>query len=211
MVLSQIEVILRRTGVPPTYQELSSHFGFASLNSIQRYLRQLETKGYIKMPPANQKRGLTLLASANSLQEAAHEIAQDQAAVSPEAVSLPLLGRVAAGAPIEALDHDEFLEVPASLVRNADKTYALRVQGQSMIEDGILDGDFILVQKQATAVNGEIVVAMVGDEATVKRFYRHGSSQIELRPANAQMQPMVYERGEISIRGIVVGLIRKFS
>jgi repressor LexA len=128
-----------------------------------------------------------------------------------ENFSLPLLGRVAAGAPIEAYEHDEFIDVPASLVRHADRTYALRVQGQSMIEDGILDGDVILVQRQSSASNGEIVVAMIGEEATVKRFYRQPQDrQIELRPANSTMESMWFDSSEVQIRGIVVGLIRKF-
>ncbi|RYZ76192.1 MAG: hypothetical protein EOP05_05715, partial [Proteobacteria bacterium] len=159
-----------------------------------------------------------------------------------ESLSLPLLGRVAAGAPIEAVEHDEFIEVPSSLVRHADRTYALRVQGQSMIDDGILDGDVILVQRQNTAQNGEIVVAMVGEEATVKRFYAHRGAKnipqeaidalferlgggdgdgedsagrsidkmIELRPANSTMAPMWFDPSEIQLRGVVVGLIRRF-
>ena len=247
-VLEFLEEYMRAHGVSPTYQEICKHFGFASFNSVQRYLKQLEVKGYIQLPWANQKRAITLLKPASALQNTLHDsnsqsnsrpnsqsgLRTDKrsaesltpALVPSENFSLPLLGRVAAGSPIEALDHDEFIDVPASLVRHADRTYALRVQGQSMIEDGILDGDVILVQRQSTASNGEIVVAVVGEEATVKRFYLHrgskipaaafadgeprGDRMIELRPANSSMTSMWFDANEVQIRGVVVGLIRRF-
>lgn len=216
-VLEFLEIYMREHGFSPTYQEICQHFGFASFNSVQRYLKQLDTKGYIRLPWANQKRAITLLKPASALQDALEELHEPRSNVTPAIVpgenfSLPLLGRVAAGAPIEAMEHDEFIDVPSSLVRHADRTYALRVQGQSMIEDGILDGDVILVQKQANASNGEIVVAVIGEEATVKRFYLHRGDRkaIELRPANSSMSPMWYEPGEVQIRGVVVGLIRRF-
>ncbi len=251
-VLEFLEAYLADKGVSPTYQEICGHFGFASFNSVQRYLKQLEVKGYIRLPWANQKRAVTLLHPASALQSAvlnSHDFssssqsAQNESLTSAllpsESLSLPLLGRVAAGAPIEAVEHDEFIDVPASLVRHADRTYALRVQGQSMIDDGILDGDVILVQRQSTAQNGEIVVAMIGEEATVKRFYSHRGTKnipaeaieavferlggggdeesdraidklIELRPANSSMSPMWFDPSELQIRGVVVGLIRRF-
>ena len=257
-VLEFLEAYLADKGVSPTYQEICGHFGFASFNSVQRYLKQLEVKGYIRLPWANQKRAVTLLHPASTLQSAvlnSHDSSSfssapsSQESLTPailpsESLSLPLLGRVAAGAPIEAVEHDEFIDVPASLVRHADRTYALRVQGQSMIDDGILDGDVILVQRQSTAQNGEIVVAMIGEEATVKRFYSHRGSKnipteaieavferlggsgggddgddtsdrvidklIELRPANSSMSPMWFDPSELQIRGVVVGLIRRF-
>lgn len=230
-VLEFLETYISGKGVSPTYQEICHHFGFASFNSVQRYLKQLEAKGYIQLPWSNQKRAITILhpSSAHQNSVAAPEpesFSNVTPAIMPiESLSLPLLGRVAAGAPIEALEHDEFIEVPSSLVRHADRTYALRVQGQSMIDDGILDGDVILVQRQSVATNGEIVVAMVGEEATVKRFYMHrevgdrletaghrssNQKMIELRPANSSMAPMWYDPSEVQIRGVVVGLIRKF-
>jgi repressor LexA len=244
-VLEFLERYVGDKGISPTYQEICQHFGFASFNSVQRYLKQLESKGYIQLPWANQKRAITLLKPASALQDAIEDRHDDsdtsvvniagrmsnitRTIMSSENFSLPLLGRVAAGAPIEAIEHDEFIDVPASLVRQPDRTYALRVQGQSMIDDGILDGDVILVQRQTTATNGEIVVAMVGEEATVKRFYHHrgtNTSQaartaarehdlnpermIELRPANSSMIPMWFDPSEVQVRGVVVGLIRRF-
>jgi repressor LexA len=248
-VLEFIEQFIESQKVAPTFQEIKEHFGFASFNSVQRYLKQLQDKHYIHIPGGNQKRALQVLHSStsalNSLQErlsAPAAVPKPQYLSSPqptlkkglseptsEALSLPLLGRVAAGSPIEAFTHNEFIDVPASLVRNASKTYALVVEGQSMIEDGILDGDVILVQKQSYANNGETVVAMVNNQATVKRFYLHRNrdldihtnpqvhahppaetSQVELRPANATMQPMWYPPYQVDIQGLVVGLMRRF-
>lgn len=247
VVLEFLETYVRLNGYAPTYQEICSHFGFASFNSAQRYLKQLESKSYISLAGGNQKRAIGLLQASSSYQDQIEQRERDSLESSggsaAEALYLPLLGRVAAGAPIEAYEHDEFIDVPASLVKNPDRTYALRVQGQSMIDDGILDGDVILVQRQSRAENGEIVVAVVPsergpEEATVKRFYWHTASdgasekaaapapkklsavktatqnsakkKIELRPANSTMTSFWYDPSEVQIRGIVVGLIRRF-
>lgn len=218
-VLAMIEENLAERGISPSYQEIRDHFGFASFNSVQNYLKQLTQKGYIQIP-THQKRAIVVLHSANSVQEAI----RSQRSVYPaserstvvEAFEMPLLGKVAAGLPIEALEYDEFVDVPASMVRNPQKTFALKVSGASMIEDGIFDGDIILVQKQATASNGEIVVASVENESTVKRFYMQNNPErtsekvVELRPANSSMKSMWYPPQLVKIQGVVVGLIRKF-
>lgn len=234
-VLEFLELYIQEKGLSPTYQEICKHFGFASFNSVQRYLKQLESKGYIQMPWGNQKRAITVLKPSSALRDSLQTTSDGVVTAFPkrrtpamsggqstspvlgpailptESLQLPLLGRVAAGAPIEAMEHDEFIDVPASLVRHADRTYALRVQGDSMIDDGILDGDVILVQRQTQAQNGEIIVAVVGEEATVKRFYKHRDKQeIELRPANSTMASMWFAPHEVQVRGIVVGLIRRF-
>ncbi len=251
-VLEFLETYARLNGFAPTYQEICKHFGFASFNSAQRYLKQLEAKDYISLGGSNQKRAISLLQSASAYQEQIEDrerkvetsnvtsnFASNFTSVSADAFQIPMLGRVAAGVPLEAYEHDEFIDVPASLVKNPDRTYALRVQGQSMIEDGIFEGDVILVQRQSQAENGEIVVAVVPsevgtEEATVKRFYWHklaattsklekkslksisrnepskNERQIELRPANSTMTSFWYDPGQVQIRGIVVGLIRKF-
>jgi repressor LexA len=231
-VLEFLEMYARHNGYAPTYQEICKHFGFASFNSAQRYLKQLEAKEYISLGGGNQKRAISLLQSASAYQEEIEDRTSSSRRVdakvesiadrskansSGELFQIPMLGRVAAGAPLEAYDHDEFIDVPASLMKNPDRTYALRVQGQSMIEDGIFEGDVILVQRQSQAENGEIVVAVVPsevgtEEATVKRFYAKSrtSKKIELRPANSTMTSFWYDPGEVQIRGIVVGLIRRF-
>ncbi|WP_374080491.1 transcriptional repressor LexA [Bdellovibrio bacteriovorus] len=213
------------SGVSPSYQEIKDHFGLASFNSVQNYLKQLTNKGYIENP-LGQKRAIQVLHSASTVQEQLQSKSVSTKTGSPrsqllqardEILSLPLLGKVAAGQPIEALKHDEFVDVPPSMVRNPSKSFALKVQGDSMIEDGIFDEDIILVQKQESASNGDIIVATVENEATVKRFYVRarpdsGSSEklVELRPSNSTMKSMWYAPEEVSIRGIVVGLIRKF-
>lgn len=230
-VLSFVEQELLENGVSPSYQEIKDHFGFASFNSVQNYLKQLTAKGYIQIAN-NQKRGIQVLNSANAVQVAAKQVVQTKVPPtntgSPrqpllktpsgheEILSLPLLGKVAAGAPLEAFEHDEYVQVPPSLVRNPSKSYALKVSGASMIEDGIFDGDLILVQKQSSATNGEIVVASIENESTVKRFFMKNSPEgnngkvVELRPANSTMKSMWYPPDQVQIQGVVVGLIRKF-
>lgn len=235
-VLGFIEQNLAETGVAPSYQEIKDHFGFASFNSVQNYLKQLTQKGYIHIP-SNQKRAIQILHSANSVQEIVQAKSKQTLKESPrrsllhtpsereEILSLPLLGKVAAGRPLEAFEYNEFVDVPPSLVRNPSKSFALRVSGQSMIEDGIFDGDIIIVQKQATASNGEIVVATVDNESTVKRFYMRSSKEkppdevhfgkasekwVELKPANSTMSSMWYTPNDVEVQGVVVSLLRKF-
>ncbi|MBV2169863.1 MAG: transcriptional repressor LexA [Bdellovibrio sp.] len=224
-VLEFIEGHILSSGVSPSYQEIKDHFGLASFNSVQNYLKQLTSKGYIENPQG-QKRAIQVLHSASAVQEHLQSKKVSTATGShrtqllqarDEILSLPLLGKVAAGQPIEALKHDEFVDVPPSMVRNPSKSFALKVQGDSMIEDGIFDEDIILIQKQDSANNGDIIVATVDNEATVKRFYVRarpdsGSSEklVELRPSNSTMKSMWYSPDEVEIRGIVVGLIRKF-
>ena len=232
IVLEFIENEMAQTGVSPSYQEIKDHFGFASFNSVQNYLKQLSNKGYIQIAN-NQKRAIQILHSSLAVQEtlqakvsALKSAAQNSPSKSGsprssflrspgghgEILTLPLLGKVAAGSPIEAFEHDEFIQVPPDMVRNPSKSYALKVSGSSMIEDGIFDGDLILVQKQASASNGEIVVASIDNESTVKRFFspKGPEKKIELRPANSTMQSMWYEPDQVDIQGVVVGLIRRF-
>ena len=255
-VLEFVENYLRHEGIAPSYREIKDHFGFASFNSVQRYLKQLQAKGYIHIPGGNQKRAITLLQSSYAVQTSMVEMHSTIKSLSQNNVvstnpfvappfpkeastvpstqplsgslSLPLYGRVAAGIPIEALDHNEFVEVPPTMIRYPEKSFALKVEGESMIEDAILDGDTILVQEQQTASSGELVVAVVDNEATVKRIYFHKKSDhffnnesqiysqfpdinsIELRPSNKTMSSLWYKPGEVKISGIVIGLLRQF-
>lgn len=227
MVLEFIEGQQADMGVSPSYQEIKDRFGFASYNSVQNYLKQLTTKGYIQVA-SNQKRSIQILHSSRAVQEQAQTIRQSKTpprasllqkyGEREEVLHLPLLGKVAAGRPLEHFTHDEFVQVPPSLVRNPEKSFALKVSGSSMIEDGIFDGDVIIVQKQAAVVNGEIVVATIENESTVKRLFtktnngqRSSEKLIELRPANSTMQSMWYPPDQVEIQGVVVGLIRKFN
>ncbi|HSF20389.1 MAG TPA: transcriptional repressor LexA [Vicinamibacteria bacterium] len=183
----------RENGMPPSYEEIRRKFGFASLNSARKHLLQLHRKGYIKSPWKNQKRALVIVRREED----------------PTAVNLPLLGTVAAGRPLDASETQDLVPVPESLLRQGEH-FALRVSGSSMVEDGILDGDVLVVQSRDTADPGQTVVALVDGEATVKRFYRQGDS-IELRPANPRFEPIVVKPELVNLRGVVVGLVRKFA
>ncbi len=185
-----LDEYLREHGTAPSYEEVRDHLGIRSLSTVQKHLKQLERKGVLRSPWKSRKRALSLVEHG-----------------SP-AVSVPLLGMVAAGEPIEAVEVPDQVDVPEGLLRGGE-CFALRVKGESMIEDGIHDGDIILVKKQESAENGQTVVAMIGDEATVKKFYRRGKT-VELRPANPDMEPMMVNAKELSIRGVVIGLLRSY-
>ena len=184
---------IQRNGVAPTYEEIRRHFGFRSYNAVFKHLKQLETRGYLTSRWKNKKQAFSL---------------KEPAQTSVAASSLPLLGRVAAGEPIEALEDRDTIEVPESFL-GIGEHFALRVRGDSMIGDGIHDGDLILLRKQEDADNGQTVVALIDGEATVKRFYRKGAS-VELHPANSSMTPLVVEANKVTVQGVVVGLIRKY-
>jgi repressor LexA len=179
----------RRAGCVPSQQEIATAFGFRSLGTVQNYLVRLEREGLL-VREWNARRGLRV-----------------QHPMTPGAAELPLAGMVAAGKPIEALETPGSIEVPPSMLGAGDN-FVLQVQGDSMVGDGILDGDYVVVRKQATAENGRTVVALIHGEATVKRLYRK-DRRIELHPANPTMQPLLIENEEsFRIEGIVVGVIR---
>jgi repressor LexA len=174
----------------PSYEEIRTHLGFRSLNAVYKHLKAIEERGYLKIPWSNRKRALELLP------------------VHTGVASIPFLGVVAAGTPIEAVEIPESVEVPESLLGNGDN-FALRVRGDSMIEEGIREGDILIISKKLHAENGQTVVAMVRGEATVKKFFCHGN-EVELRPANSQMQPIRVDGSDIEIVGKVVGLFRHY-
>ncbi|RMG84405.1 MAG: transcriptional repressor LexA [Candidatus Dadabacteria bacterium] len=189
-VLEFVRDYWARHGVAPTQQEIARHFGFRSLGTVQNYLKRLEAQGVLHRE-WNARRSL--------------EVRGESSARA--GLELPLLGYVAAGRPIEAVEAPEPFEVPASMGGTGER-FVLRVKGDSMVEDGILDGDYVVVEKRETARPGETVVAMVDGEATVKRFHP-GRGEIELRPANSAMEPIrVSPDQEFRILGRVVGVIR---
>ena len=190
-VYSYLETYLRRKGRPPSYQEIQDYFGFRSLNSVVKHLKQLERKGYLESPWGNQKRAFRLLP------------------LRTTAATIPFLGRVAAGAPIEAVDIPEAIEVPESLLAGGNN-FALQVQGESMIDEGIRDGDVLIIRKQDHANNGQTVVAQIEGEATIKKFYQR-DGRVELRPANEELQPLVVPAEKVEIIGVVVGLVRHYK
>jgi repressor LexA len=185
-----IRQYIENTDRAPSYDEIRQYFGFASFQSVQKHLKQLERKGMLIMPAKNQKRGMTLVK------------------MGGKSVNLPLSGTVAAGRPIEAVETNETVAVPEELIGTGD-FFALKVWGNSMIEEGIFDGDTIVVRSQRSAENGQTVVALVDGDATVKKYYRWQDG-VELRPANPDMESIFVRRGEFRIRGVVVGLMRKY-
>jgi repressor LexA len=179
-------------GFAPTLEEIGEHFRLNSLATVHKHLTNLEHKGLI-MRKWNFSRAIELVPRQKK----------------SGAVGLPLLGLVAAGQPIEALENHETFTVPEEFIRRQN-TFVLRVKGNSMIEDGIWDGDYIIVEERPSAENGETVVALVNGEATVKRFYREKGEKIRLQPANESMQPLIVRDKDVEIRGAVVAVMRKY-
>jgi repressor LexA len=191
-ILDYIEESIQQNGYAPTLEEIGERFELRSMATVHKHLSNLETKGLIRRK-WNHSRAI--------------EVTDDRRKAA--AVSVPLLGRVAAGRPIEAIESTDTFEVPASLLRKRD-SYALRVTGDSMIDEGILDGDIILVEERPDPNAGELVVALVDGEATVKRFHRERNGSVRLQPSNANYKPIMVEEGDLKIRGAVVGLIRRY-
>ncbi|PLX83181.1 MAG: repressor LexA [Desulfuromonas sp.] len=187
-ILDFITGHIEQQGYPPSQQEIARAFGFRSLGTVQNYLVRLEREGALQRD-WNARRGLRPVRQA------------------PRGVELPLAGTVAAGKPIEAVETPDILEVPPSMAGRGEN-FVLRVKGDSMVGDGILDGDYVVVRKQASADSGQTVVALIDGEATVKRLHRRSES-VELHPANPAMAPITVEPGsDFRIEGVVVGVIR---
>lgn len=185
---------IRDQGYPPTIAEIGEQFGIASTNGVNDHLLALEKKGYIERSSKARCIRVTEKAEAGLYRS--------------EVGMVPLVGRVAAGQPILAEENIE-AHIPVSAAQAKNSAYCLRVHGESMIEDGILDGDIVIVDQKRRPAPGDIVVALLDDEATVKRYYPHGS-KIELRPANSAMQPMTLPAGAVQLQGVVVALQRAF-
>lgn len=220
-VLSFIEDQIEAEGFAPTIREIGRHLGIASTNGVNDHLKALERKGYIQRQD-QKSRTLRVLRPTRPV-PAAQKInpSVDLDTLIPidgendDLVEIPLLGRVAAGVPILAEENfEDTVKVSSFLLgrgASAHRVFALRVVGESMIEDGIHDGDFLFVKKQPSARAGEIVVAMIEGEATVKRFYPEGD-RIRFQPANAKMEPIFVDKAsfrQTDILGIVVGVYRK--
>ena len=191
-ILNYIESFLENYGYSPSFEEIASFFGYSSLATVHEHLSNLERKGYLRKN-YNKSRSLELVPSEGTL-----------------AVDLPLLGTVAAGLPIEAIEEQETVSIPHDMLRPGNN-YVLRVRGDSMVDEQIRDGDFIVVNSRQSAENGEMVVALVdGDSATVKKYYREGRGKIRLQPANALMEPMFFDEAQVRVQGVVVAVIRRY-
>jgi len=189
-VLDYVQGYLRRHGYSPSLEEIGRHLGVTSLATVHKHLTRLEGRGAIRRR-AHQSRSVEVIPS-------------ERGGAAP----VPLLGRVAAGRPIEPVEVTESVSLPEELLGRGE-TFALRVVGDSMIGDGILDGDVVIVETRPDAPNGSTVVALVDGDATVKRFYRR-RGRIHLVPANERVEPIVASPDDVEIRGVVIGLLRRY-
>lgn len=182
-------------GISPTHREIRDEFGYSSFGTVYKHLKLLQEKGYLRRD-WNQKRGLELLRAVPGTATPAQEV--------------PFLGQIAAGQPIEALPGEETLSVPQHLFEGPSPNhYVLRVTGDSMIDEGIHDGDLVVVLRREEAKPGEMVVALIDGDATLKRFYPEGET-VRLQPANPNMEALHVPAELVKVQGVVVGLMRKF-
>ena len=191
-ILDFLNEFIEQNGYAPSLEEVGRRFGLSSLATVHKHLTNLQEKGFIKRA-WNRSRSVELVPTR----------------VGTRAVDLPLLGNVAAGVPIEAVVGTETVAVPENLVGKRE-TYALRVRGDSMIDEQIRDGDVVIVEDRKTADNGEMVIALLrGSEVTLKKFYRD-NGRIRLQPANERVQPLVVDASLVQIQGVVVGVVRRY-
>jgi repressor LexA len=191
-ILDYLNEFIQQHGYAPSLEEIGRRFSLSSLATVHKHLTNLQEKGFIRRA-WNRSRSVELV----------------QTRAGGRAVELPLLGFVAAGAPIEAIATAESISVPEDLVGKRD-TYVLRVRGESMIDEQIRDGDFVIVEDRKTAENGEMVIALVGSsDVTLKKFYRE-NGHVRLQPANPSMKPLIVPADQIQVQGVVVGVMRKY-
>ena len=191
-ILDFLNEFIEQNGYAPSLEEVGRRFGLSSLATVHKHLTNLQEKGFIRRA-WNRSRSVELVPSR----------------VGTRAIDLPLLGNVAAGAPIEAVVSAETVSVPEDLVGKAD-TYALRVRGDSMIDEQIRDGDLVIVEDRKTANDGEMVIALLGgQDVTLKKFYRE-NGHVRLQPANETIQPLIVDATQIQIQGVVVGVMRRY-
>lgn len=197
-VLDFLVQFKNRYGYSPSFEEIAQGLNLTSLATVHKHLATLERKGFIRRG-YNQSRSIDVVALPRPVRE---EVAR-------HAVDLPLLGRIAAGKPLEAIENPETISL-GDFTRNKN-VFALQVKGDSMVDDHILDGDYVLVEKTTIANDRDIVVALVsGQEATLKRFFREASGRIRLQPANAAMAPLLVPAKEVEVQGRVIGVLRRY-
>jgi repressor LexA len=190
-ILNYINAFISEYGYAPSYREIGDHFGLSSSATVAEHIQNLQENGYLKTDP-NEARSI--------------EIIENEKA---SAIFLALAGLITAGEPIEAVEQKEKIAVPADLVKNESQSYVLKVKGQSMIDEGIFDGDYVVVEKNEHPSNGQVVVALLDNSyATLKKFYKE-ANRIRLQPANSSMKPIFAKN--VAIQGIVRAVIRKYS
>ena len=199
---------LKRDGISPSFDEMREALELKSKSGVHRLISALEERGFIRRLP-NRARALEVMKLPET--QSAKVIPLRPAAPAPanDTVDLPLHGRIAAGTPIEVLQGTEKFSVPAALLGPGEH-YALEVSGDSMVDEGILDGDFALIRKSDTARDGEIVVALIEDEEATLKTYRREGRMIRLDPANSRYEPQRYDEDRVRIQGRLAGLIRRY-
>src|SRR5688500_4833471 len=192
-ILDFVASHISRKGYAPTIEEIGGHFGLSSLATVHKHLANLQEKGLIKRA-WNRSRALELVPTD----------------VKVRAVELPLLGKVAAGSPIEAVSGSETIHVPEDMV-GRHRTYVLQVKGDSMIEEQIREGDYVIVEDRPPARDGEMVIALLqGDNVTLKKLYRERGGKVRLQPANSRLAPMIVDAEDVRVQGVVIGVLRKY-
>jgi repressor LexA len=193
-VLDFIESFLKTNGYAPSMEEIAKHFHYNSVGTVHKHLTHLQEKKLIRRK-----------------NHASRSIELVRVASSSKGWDVPLLGYVAAGKPIEAIEMNEVISVPPDMVASKGKTYVLQVRGESMIDEQIKDGDYVIVEDRKTAENGEMVIALIdGEDTTLKKFYRERNNMIRLQPANPEMNPLSFPADRVRIQGIVIGILRKY-
>ena len=191
-ILDYLNDFIQQHGYAPSLEEIGRRFNLSSLATVHKHLTNLQEKGFIRRA-WNRSRSVELVPTRSG----------------GRALELPMLGYVAAGAPIEAVTNNETIAVPENFAGKRD-SYVLRVKGDSMIDEQIRDGDFVIIEDRKTVDNGEMVIALVsGQDVTLKKFYRE-NGRIRLQPANPAMQPIMVDQDQIQIQGVVVGVMRKY-
>ncbi|MSR22482.1 MAG: transcriptional repressor LexA [Gemmatimonadetes bacterium] len=193
-ILDYLSRYIEDHGYAPSFEEIAGAFEYGSLATVHEHVSNLARKGYIRKA-YNESRSIELV----------------EAGSAPSGVELLLLGEVAAGQPIEAIQNRESILVPPDLLRKGGENFVLRVVGNSMIDEQIRDGDYIIVNSRATAEDGEMVVALIdGESATVKKLYRESGGRVRLQPANEALEPIFFPAERVRIQGVVVGVIRRY-
>jgi len=198
-IYDYIADFVSRNGYSPSFEEIGDGMGLSSLATVHKHISNLEKKGLLKRD-YNRSRSIDVIPPKGSLKKSM--------ASMPPPLELPLLGRIAAGRPIEAVENPETLSL--SDFTSSKDVYVLKVMGESMQDEHIVEGDYVIVEKSETARNGEIVVAVVNnDDATLKRIYHEGETT-RLQPSNARMQPIIVPSRAVQVQGRVIGVLRKY-
>jgi repressor LexA len=197
-ILDFISQYIQTNGCSPTLQEIADAMNLSSLATVHEHLQALEKKGIIKKYDGA-VRGI--------------EIIDNSINANLTAVELPLIGYIAAGEPIEAIENDlATVMVSPDMVSKSKRCFVLQVKGSSMIDEGIMDGDYVVLKQQETAENGQIVVALIDkDFATLKKFYKEKDGKIRLQPANNNMDPIIVDADQVKIQGVVTGIVRRYK